>query len=214
MLAQCNNTIKIISPISPKPTNVVVSHTCSTFTVKWQGQTNQKFVVTLVKKNSAGKILDTATTTSYTFDGTYYSTTMNVQQNRIVDWTVQAITTIKGIRYYSYGLRGEDTIPKCTGIPIADNSNKGNALSVTGEDKTLVKIYPNPVQSVLNIEFSGKNILKASINIYDVEGRLLINQSAQGNTQVNVRQLTPGTYLIKINDEKGGLLYSGKVVKQ
>jgi hypothetical protein len=34
-----------------------------------------------------------------------------------------------------------------------------------------------------------------------VSGKLLLTKSAAGNTQLDLKQLTAGTYLIKINDE-------------
>jgi hypothetical protein len=106
-------------------------------------------------------------------------------------------------------------VPACLQpIAVADNSDKINALSVTSRDQTFVKVYPNPVQSVLNIEFSGKSILKASITIYDINGKLLLSKFTESNTQLDVKQLTAGTYLIKINDENGKEVYNGKIIKQ
>jgi len=37
---------------------------------------------------------------------------------------------------------------------------------------------------------------------------------ADGSTQLDLKQLTAGTYLIKISDENGKELYNGKVLKQ
>jgi len=86
--------------------------------------------------------------------------------------------------------------------------------SVVSKDKKQYFIYPNPFQSTLNIEFNKDIILNKTINIYDVNGRLLLTKAAPGNAQIDVKQLTAGTYVIKINDENGKLLYNGKVVKQ
>jgi len=90
---------------------------------------------------------------------------------------------------------------------LSGNSNS----SLPGFD---VKISPNPVQSILNIEFNKTGTVQKRINIYDVKGRLLITKLSNGNTALDVKQLIAGTYLIKINDADGKLLYSGKVIKQ
>jgi hypothetical protein len=213
VLAQCSN-IKIISAVSQKPKAPVVSLTCSQFTIKWKGQTNQSFVVTVIEKHKNYSILDTITTTSYSFDGSYYAATVNVKEGKLLYWTVEAITTINNTNYYSYGLRGENAVPDCTPNAIASTAKKDNALSVISEEKTFVKVYPNPVQSILNIEFNKLSALNKTISIYDVNGKLLLTKSATGNTQIDVGKLTAGTYLIKINDANGKVLYNGKVIKE
>lgn len=79
---------------------------------------------------------------------------------------------------------------------------------------TNIKISPNPVQSILNIEFSKEAVSNKTINIYDVNGKLLITKSVAGNTQIDVRQLTAGVYVVKINGADGRILFNGKLIKQ
>jgi hypothetical protein len=43
---------------------------------------------------------------------------------------------------------------------------------------------------------------------------VLLTKSSEGNTQIKVRQLTAGTYVIRISDKSDKVLYNGKVVKQ
>jgi len=94
-----------------------------------------------------------------------------------------------------------------TSSPLPGNSN----ISLSGFN---VKIAPNPVQSILNIEFNKTGVVQKIISVYDVNGKVLISKLSNGNTALNVKQLIAGTYLIKITDTSGKLLYSGKVVKQ
>ena len=79
---------------------------------------------------------------------------------------------------------------------------------------TGIKIYPNPFQSILSIDFSAPGKIQKTISVYNIKGELLLTKATDGNTQLDVTQLTPGTYLIKINDESGKELYNGKVIKQ
>jgi hypothetical protein len=74
--------------------------------------------------------------------------------------------------------------------------------------------YPNPVQSFLNIEFKNPTAGKIVLNIYNASGKAVLNKQVQSNTQLDLRALTAGIYLIKINDENGKELYSGKVIKE
>ena len=83
-----------------------------------------------------------------------------------------------------------------------------------GLTTTAIKVYPNPVQSALNIQFAKTSALQKTISVYNVEGKLLLLKPAGGSTQIDMESLAAGTYLIKINDEDGRELYSGKVIKQ
>jgi len=99
-----------------------------------------------------------------------------------------------------------------------NNLSNENISSIKNIEDNLkvneIKISPNPVQSILNIEFNKTGAAQKRINIYNVNGRLLISKLSDGNTALNVKQLMAGTYLIKITDTDGNHLYSGKVVKQ
>ena len=97
---------------------------------------------------------------------------------------------------------------------LVNNSNNTNMISGSITSSNLIKIYPIPVESVLNIEFNGNSAQKARVNMYNVNGKLLLSKSAVGSTQLDLKQLAAGTYLIKLNDENGRELYSGKVIKQ
>jgi hypothetical protein len=61
-------------------------------------------------------------------------------------------------------------------------------------------LFPNPVDQVLNISYSGKK----SLEIYNIQGKLINRiQNAVKGTQisVDVSQLLPGFYLIKMENQ-------------
>lgn len=71
-------------------------------------------------------------------------------------------------------------------------------LSVNSNVLDKVSIYPNPTNSILNI----KNAENASIEVYDVLGKLLYTQSNIAfNEQINVSNFQVGTYFIKLSKE-------------
>ncbi len=73
-----------------------------------------------------------------------------------------------------------------------------------------VKIYPNPAKDVVNVEGSAE--LK-SIQLYDVQGRLLQSVSVSGlQSTVNIASMPKGIYFIKAFTEKGTKLE--KIVKE
>lgn len=93
---------------------------------------------------------------------------------------------------------------------VLSQSSEKNANS----NNVQIKISPNPVQSILNIDFTKAGTGKKTINIYDANGRLLIVQSAERNVQINVKTLPSGIYPIKILEAGGELLFTSKIIKQ
>ncbi len=79
-------------------------------------------------------------------------------------------------------------------------------LSVAEVSLDNLKIYPNPVTSILNVEFSTKDTGKIKFDIFDLNGRLIktVSQenSNQINQQINVENLQTGTYILVINTGK------------
>jgi beta-glucanase (GH16 family) len=69
--------------------------------------------------------------------------------------------------------------------------------------KDAVKVYPNPVKNVLNIEYPTAN---PKFKLFDVSGKVLL----QGNgSKVDVSKLNSGVYFIQVED-----LQSVKIVKE
>jgi hypothetical protein len=76
-----------------------------------------------------------------------------------------------------------------------------------------IKVYPNPVEDELNIEFAVMG--SYNIMITDIVGKTLYSQSISANrSRVAVGQLPVGVYLIQIADEKGNMLMKDKIIKQ
>jgi hypothetical protein len=75
---------------------------------------------------------------------------------------------------------------------------------------SLLSIYPNPVNEVVQIK-SKINI--KSIELYDIQGRLLQTQLVNSfSTELNLLQRANGMYFIKINTDKGSKVE--KLVKE
>lgn len=67
-----------------------------------------------------------------------------------------------------------------------------------------LKIYPNPTADWLAIEFTGSQ-QPLSAEIWSISGQLLLSTfKLQANSQnlINVNPLPPGSYLIRLEDEK------------
>ena len=64
---------------------------------------------------------------------------------------------------------------------------------INKEDRSL-SLYPNPVKDQLNLDFSGKTIVK--VEIYSVLGQKVFEQ--EKNANLNVAQLKTGVYIAKV----------------
>ncbi|MDO8999178.1 MAG: T9SS type A sorting domain-containing protein [Bacteroidota bacterium] len=81
-------------------------------------------------------------------------------------------------------------------------------INVVPEFETAIfTVYPNPVKNLINLE----NINVNSISIFDVVGKLVIEQS-EIHGSINVESLLPGTYFLKIRTNNR--IYSSKFIKE
>lgn len=88
---------------------------------------------------------------------------------------------------------------------------KDPSVSVkTLKNKPSFKIYPNPASKIINVE---ANILKnktAFVNVYDSNGRMIMNEKALfneiGNIILNINGLKSGVYVINITSERTKLI--------
>jgi L-ascorbate metabolism protein UlaG (beta-lactamase superfamily) len=70
-------------------------------------------------------------------------------------------------------------------------------------------MYPNPAFNKLNI--SNTNSVNASISIYDLQGKQLIEKQV-GNNQIDISNLSKGIYIVRLVDD--GNILINKLVKE
>ncbi|MBP5709481.1 MAG: T9SS type A sorting domain-containing protein [Bacteroidales bacterium] len=62
------------------------------------------------------------------------------------------------------------------------------------------ELYPNPTNDILNIKSKSVDFDNAQVELYDLSGKLLLNNTLQENTlRIDVSGLASGFYIIKIN---------------
>ena len=81
-----------------------------------------------------------------------------------------------------------------------------------------IRMYPNPVQSTLNIEFDSPEAGKFSIEVFDHLGRKIYEEQLNVSNGMNYRQLntdswSKGLYLITISQSEGKTIFSRKIAK-
>ena len=78
------------------------------------------------------------------------------------------------------------------------------------ELNTKIKIYPNP--TVNNVTIDLQDIENASVEVSDMNGRVLFTQKLNDNSNhIKIDNLSAGTYLFKVNSNQG--IQTSKVMK-
>lgn len=103
--------------------------------------------------------------------------------------------------YIAFVFELTQTAPTITGGKIfIDNVMVDGVLNRDNFENSSIKIYPNPLNNILNIDSS--NIELKKISIYNTVGQLIKNNFGYENT-IDVSNLKPGTYFIKIETSEG-----------
>lgn len=96
------------------------------------------------------------------------------------------------------------------------NEECGNPATITNIEEQAfladITISTTLVQNELNINFNSMDNFSTALNLFDLNGKLLLNQKPTSQNQtIDVSHLTAGTYILVIaNEEK---IFSNKIVK-
>ena len=83
---------------------------------------------------------------------------------------------------------------------ITDSGQDCTGLNTEEFDTSSLKLYPNPVISILNID---NNLTNQPYKIIDNLGKVILKGKLnEGNTAINVEQLSKGIYHLKVSDNK------------
>jgi Metallo-peptidase family M12B Reprolysin-like/Secretion system C-terminal sorting domain/Bacterial pre-peptidase C-terminal domain/Fibronectin type III domain len=115
--------------------------------------------------------------------------------------------------YYAqvYGYNGANNATTCYTLKVQLGTATRTAQEITAANG-IVKIYPNPVSNVLNVSVLGGISAKASLQVTDLNGKIVLTQNLINNPQsIDISRLAKGVYLIKVDN--GGKEISGKFTK-
>ena len=101
-------------------------------------------------------------------------------------------------------------------VPVntALSTVEGATLAVTSISNSNFSVYPNPAKNVITIQqnnTSFETITKAEI--YDLNGRLVLEKSVSSEQNINVEKLATGTYILLLIDSNSKR-YSQKIIKE
>lgn len=105
-------------------------------------------------------------------------------------------------------------------------TNRNNLLTVTTDRKCqgivqkLInvsdkpKVYPNPFDNMLNIDFGVRNVSKAVLNVINMCGKLIYTKqfaNQSGAVQLDMSNLVDGAYVLKLNLDNSRFIF--KIIK-
>ncbi len=153
-------------------------------------------------------------------DADYWVVKIDGSGNKIWDKTIggtgydglYSIKELSGKRYaiggYSYsGISGDKTqesrggadywvvnlYDKTAAPEISSAVNENSLNMVAASNSSNFRAYPNPAKDLLNVQVSTKSI----VAVTDISGKVLLTQSIEGKTSINVSSFTPGMYYLK-----------------
>lgn len=94
---------------------------------------------------------------------------------------------------------------------------ENETLNTEVVEKNALQVYPNPVESTLNVVIPNVANQKTSIQIFDMLGKQVYSKTLEvdgsGRMQINNFNLNQGAYLLKVLDANGNE-YSHKILKK
>ena len=92
-------------------------------------------------------------------------------------------------------------------VDLTDNIDLGNGQ--------YARFYPNPVTTILNIQWNINDFSALSVSISDMQGKpvLIKNDFQKTSASINLSILPPGIYLLKIADPASNINKTVKIVK-
>lgn len=104
------------------------------------------------------------------------------------------------------------TTASLSNLTLATLNSQSNAINLSEED---IKVFPNPVESKLNVAFTGSASAEAcSMQLFDSKASLYYSQSTmQKLTVIDMQEAKAGNYFLVIYTKEGKRLY-WKLVKK
>ena len=102
---------------------------------------------------------------------------------------------------------------------ISDDVNSlissNTSVSLSSQSDGDIKVFPNPVQDKLNVQFKGSADAEGcSLQIFDGVGKLFSREAElKNNNEINMQQAKTGTYFLIIINKEGKRMY-WKLVKE
>lgn len=130
------------------------------------------------------------------------------------DWKAPAVGT-GTVTFYGAGVAANGTNSSSGDFPysttLSATENTTSALDLSTESQ-LVSLYPNPATDWLSVKNQAGKV--KSIAIYDLNGKVVLQQNIDAQTKLFVKPFTSGLYALKCLDGQGNVMGSQSFIKK
>ncbi len=171
----------ILLPVSLKSFTATRSNRANV-SVKWE---------TVSENNSAGFTVERKLKTDWEQVAYLPSLAFGGNSNSLLTYQINDVNDSKGISQYRIRQMDLDGVSKLSDI-----------RSVRGEgQRSTTIIYPNPSSDgKVNVFFEGSEITKRDISVQDMNGRIIKQWKNYTNNNIQIENLTPGFYTVRVLD--------------
>jgi len=135
-------------------------------------------------------ILTASGANTYTWSNSVISNSISVSPTNSITYTVTGIDTVKGC------INNPDTATQMIYIKSCTTGLNNDATS-----NEQVNIYPNPNNGSFVIE--PNSAIKQTMQVYDINGKLVLSQRINGKTTIDASSLNEGVYNINLQSNEG-----------
>jgi hypothetical protein len=90
------------------------------------------------------------------------------------------------------------------GAKCRDTTSTAGIKNFNAELQSALQIFPNPSNGIVNISIKSLQLNSASVSVYDITGKQVINEVITGNNkQLNLSGMPKGIYAVLLKTDKG-----------
>ena len=230
LLLQVSSTIQNVSCFGSQDgyVNIEVHNGTPPYTYEWSNGATTKniqelvtgtYLVTVTDSESCSSIYSFAVATPDQMDIIFEINQPDQGGNNLGDITATAIGGTPDYSYlWNFGTQSasvSNLLPGTYQLTITDQNgctySEGVSLGLGTAnenviDENAITISPNPGKSVFNLEIDSPQFKAEKLNIFDLRGQFIRSEEINSNKinrQIDLGSLKAGTYLVKIDFEKG-----------
>jgi hypothetical protein len=169
------------------------SSTSKTITIAFNGQSDSKFRVDIILKNTSNDAIDSII--SMPLDSVNHGTFVTTGFGSDYDLAVMTVMNIDSTIHENITASYSYSAAETSGV-------KENTLAV-------VEVFPNPATDLLYLTVPGNGM--TNVTLQDIQGRLHYNGLICGSGIIDIRSLADGVYILKATGANG--CFTEKIMK-
>ncbi len=189
--------IEIQTPLCETPSGLKTSFPgCTSVRMAWKGNSELQYILRGVIRDSVSdKEFEIRVNKDSSDKSGNYAVTVGIAPGAAVNWSVQAECIISSAVLYS------NKLPLQKGIAATCKAAMPAADKVTIVEQN-IQVYPNPSTGYLNVRYAITAPGPIRLSVVDISGKTVFQKledrrSQTGNIQLNLQQLSPGSYILQ-----------------